>query len=90
MPLLAQELGGPHPEIRSQIGGYFAAWMGYLDDLLAGAAREAGSDLDLTALKEFIVATTEGIPVVRGQFGDQSVANVTRELVASIIDRLTS
>jgi len=88
MPLLAQELGAANPEIRAQVGGYFASWMTYLEDYLRAAARQAGAKVDIEALKEFIVATTEGIPVVRSQFGPQALSNVADHLVAAIMNTI--
>jgi len=90
MPLLAQELGSSNSDIRSQVGGYFAAWMGYLDDLLDAAGEKAPADVDLIGLKQFIVATTEGIPVVRNQFGPESLGNVAAQLVAAVEAALSS
>jgi len=85
MPLIAQELGAANPEIRTQVGGYFATWMSYLENLLQAAVAEAGSEVNIEALKEFIVATTEGIPVVINQFGPQALTNVTDHLVAAVM-----
>ena len=90
LPSLAQELGSSNPEIRDQVGGYFATWMGYLDTLLAAAVEETTADVDIEALKEFIVATTEGVPIVRSQFGDQALVNVSEFLVRSVMAALSA
>lgn len=88
MTVMAQELASSNPEIRSQIGGYFAAWMGYLDTLLAAAVDEAESAVETESLKEFIVATTEGIPVVASQFGPQAVDHVIGHLTDAVVAAL--
>lgn len=89
VPHLAQQLAGDNQAIREQIRGYFATWMGYLDGFLADAVSESGVEVDATALKEFIVATTEGVPIVTGQFGDQALTNVTDHLVAAVTRSVT-
>ena len=88
MPLLAQELGASNPEVRSQVGGYFQTWMSYLEELLGSAASNSSSDVDIEALKEFIVSTTEGIPIATAQFGPQALDNVSEHLVSSVFAAL--
>lgn len=88
VPMLAQELGATNPGIRTQVSGYFAGWMTYLEEFLRAAAADSGRNVDIGALREFIVATTEGIPVARNQLGGQAVANVTRHLVDAVMGAL--
>lgn len=88
MPMIAQEVGSANPQIREQIRGYFATWMSLLEDLLRLAVSERNPTVDVDALKEFIIATTEGIPVAVAQFGQQALANVTERLVASVAHEL--
>lgn len=85
MPMLAQELGSSKPEIRTQVGGYFARWMSELETLLETAVAETGSATDVTALKQFIIATTEGVPVATSQFGESALPNVTKRLVTAVL-----
>lgn len=84
MPMIAQEVGSANPRIRDQIRGYFETWMSLLEELLRGAVSERNRNVEVDALKEFIIATTEGIPVAVSQFGQQALDNVTQRLVASV------
>ena len=92
MPMLAQELGSSNPEIGAQVRGYFETWMGYLMARLKAAADSKGKadTADLESVKDFIVATTEGVPAVRGQFGDQAIENVSSNLVTAAFALLRS
>lgn len=85
IPTMGQQLGASNPEIRDQIAGYFAAWMAELETLLGAAVSASGSQADIGAVKEFIIATTEGVPIATGQFGPQALDNVTQRLVAAVL-----
>ena len=76
IPLLAQELGASHPEIRAQVQGYFQAWTERLRALLQAAG--CGDDTD-PAL-EFVISVIEGVPVVAAQLGEQVIPNATAQL----------
>ena len=84
MPMIAQEVGSANPQIRDQIRGYFETWMSLLEELLRGSVSERNPNVDVDALKEFIIAATEGIPVAVSQFGQQALANVTERVVAAV------
>ncbi len=85
MPLLAQEVGSVNADIRDQVRGYFATWMSHLEEILDAVVAATGADVDVEALKEFIVATTEGVPVASSQFGAQALANVSTHLVTAVM-----
>ena len=85
MPLLAQELGATNPRIGQQVRGYFETWMDLLLNRLEAAAAALGTTPDIEALKDFVVAATEGVPTARAQFGDEVVGHVADHLVAAVI-----
>lgn len=85
IPLMAQELGASNEAVRSQIGGYFGMWTSKLSELLGEAADQTGSDVDIEGLREFIIATTEGVPVAKSQFGPQAMSNVSVRLVRAVL-----
>lgn len=85
IPSMAQQLGASNPEIRDQIAGYFAAWMAELETLLGAAVAATDSPADIGAIKEFIIATTEGIPIATSQFGPQAQDNATKRLVEAVL-----
>ena len=62
--------------------------MGYLETLLQAAVEAAGSTVDTESLKEFVVATTEGVPIVASQFGPQAVDHVVGHLTNAVLAAL--
>ena len=88
MPMMAQELGPSNPDISGQVRGYFETWMGYLVDRLEAAG--SGSVANTQSLKDFVVATTEGVPIVQAQFGEKAKDNAADNLVTAVLVLLDS
>ncbi|NOH13209.1 MAG: TetR/AcrR family transcriptional regulator [Chloroflexi bacterium] len=73
--ILNQEIGKTYPKIGKQCRGYFQQWMAYLEEIITVAKQRYApkASFEAKSIMQFVVATIEGVPVVKGQMGQDAV-----------------